>query len=163
MVCSRCQKLSTPTSLATPEVKKKNEMYYGSPAGSSSRAGTSKTSATLGQTGIGKAYIYLVPYSIIMANIYLQSKLLSKSAKNPYAAYSSSCGNCPTKLEAGRKYCQKCAYQKNGNARMISSLYSNADVLLQHVPFVAKRTRRRQLLLRKSTDRNTPSNRGLNT
>lgn len=53
MVCAKCQKKSQHTSLATPEVKKKNDMYLGSPAGSSSKAGT-KTSATLGNNGIGK-------------------------------------------------------------------------------------------------------------
>ncbi|KAG8166243.1 hypothetical protein KVR01_004795 [Diaporthe batatas] len=63
MVCSKCLKLSKGTTLATPGVKKKSEMYHGSPASSSSK------SATLGQTGIGK------------------SKLLSKNAKNPYAQY----------------------------------------------------------------------------
>ena len=51
MVCTKCQKLSKATSLATPEVKKKSEMYYGSAA--SSKASTSK-SATVGQNGIGK-------------------------------------------------------------------------------------------------------------
>lgn len=54
MVCSKCQKLTKPTSLATPGVKKKNEMYYGSPAGSSKSGAKAKTSATLGNTGIGK-------------------------------------------------------------------------------------------------------------
>ncbi|POS80479.1 cript family protein [Diaporthe helianthi] len=63
MVCSKCLKLLRGTTLATPGVKKKSEMYHGSPASSSSK------SATLGQTGIGK------------------SKLLSKNAKNPYAQY----------------------------------------------------------------------------
>ena len=56
MVCTKCQKLQT-TKLATPDVKKKSEIYYGSPASSSkpgSSAGSSKTSATLGQTGVGK-------------------------------------------------------------------------------------------------------------
>lgn len=48
MVCSKCQKLSKGTTLATPGVKKKTEMYHGSPAASSSK------SATQGQTGIGK-------------------------------------------------------------------------------------------------------------
>ncbi|PNP47565.1 hypothetical protein TGAMA5MH_01387 [Trichoderma gamsii] len=67
MVCSKCLKLTKSTKLATPEVKKKSEMYYGSPA--SSKASGSK-SATLGNTGVSK------------------SKLLSKAAKNPYAAYS---------------------------------------------------------------------------
>ncbi|CAM1505473.1 Fc.00g111100.m01.CDS01 [Cosmosporella sp. VM-42] len=93
MVCSKCQKLSKGTTLATPGVKKKNDMYYGSPAGSS-KAGASK-SATIGHNGIGK------------------SKLLSKSAKNPYAAYSSSCTKCKSKISQGHSYCSKCAYTKD--------------------------------------------------
>ena len=67
MVCNKCSKLSSGTKLATPGVKKKSDMYYGSPASSSTGE---KKSATLGQTGVSK------------------SKLLSKSAKNPYAQYS---------------------------------------------------------------------------
>ncbi|RKF77814.1 hypothetical protein GcM3_069009 [Golovinomyces cichoracearum] len=66
MVCTKCQKLQKSTILATPEVKKKSEIYYGS-----SMAYKSKQSPTLGNNGIGK------------------SKLLSKAAKNPYT--SSSC------------------------------------------------------------------------
>ena len=54
MVCAKCQKLSKGTTLATPEVKKKSEMYYGSSATSSSKASGTK-STTLGQNGIGKA------------------------------------------------------------------------------------------------------------
>lgn len=54
MVCSKCAKLVTGTSLATPGVKKKTDMYYGSSASSSSAAGGAKKSATLGQNGIGK-------------------------------------------------------------------------------------------------------------
>ncbi|ELQ39039.1 cript family protein [Pyricularia oryzae Y34] len=54
MVCGKCQKLSKGTSLATPSVKKKSEMYYGSPASSSA----SKSSATLGQTGVSKGHKY---------------------------------------------------------------------------------------------------------
>lgn len=70
MVCAKCQKLSKgTTTLATPAVKKKSEMYYGSPASSAASA-AGKKSSTLGQTGIVK------------------SKLLSKAAKNPYAQYS---------------------------------------------------------------------------
>ena len=53
MVCTKCQKLTQSTALATPGVKKKSEMYYGSPAGTKSGDKT-KTSATLGQNGIGK-------------------------------------------------------------------------------------------------------------
>lgn len=51
MVCAKCSKLSK-TTLATPGVKKKSEMYYGS-AASSSSAGDKK-SATLGQSGVSK-------------------------------------------------------------------------------------------------------------
>ncbi|KAJ8068229.1 hypothetical protein OCU04_003797 [Sclerotinia nivalis] len=100
MVCAKCQKKSSSTtSLATPEVKKKNDMYFGSPAGSSSKAGT-KTSATLGNNGIGK------------------SKLLSKAARNPYATYSTTCTGkeCSTKVDQGRKYCLKCSYKANACA-----------------------------------------------
>ena len=45
---------------------------------------------------------------------YPQSKLLSAKAKNPYAAYASSCDNCKVKTEQGKKFCQRCAYQRNG-------------------------------------------------
>lgn len=51
MVCAKCSKLSK-TTLATPGVKKKSEMYYGSAASSSSTG--DKKSATLGQTGVSK-------------------------------------------------------------------------------------------------------------
>ena len=43
-----------------------------------------------------------------------QSKLLSKGAKNPYAAYSKSCGTCKNRTEQGRKLCGTCAYRSNG-------------------------------------------------
>ncbi|PYH85884.1 cript family protein [Aspergillus uvarum CBS 121591] len=104
MVCAKCQKKLKQTELATPGVKRKSEMYYGSPStslgsgsgsGSTGRNSADKSKPTLGTTGIGK------------------SKLLSSKAKNPYAAYSSSCEMCKTKTEQGRKYCQRCAYQKN--------------------------------------------------
>ncbi|RDW79163.1 cysteine-rich PDZ-binding protein [Aspergillus mulundensis] len=101
MVCSKCQKKLKATELATPGVKRKSEMYYGSPSttsGGGAGAGSAtanKSKATLGNTGVSK------------------NKLLSSKAKNPYAAYSSSCDMCKTKTEQGRKYCQRCAYQKN--------------------------------------------------
>ncbi|EAW14553.1 cysteine-rich PDZ-binding protein [Aspergillus clavatus NRRL 1] len=97
MVCSKCQKKLKSTELATPGVKRKSEMYYGSPATSvgGGGAGAGSKKPTLGNTGVGK------------------SKLLSSKAKNPYAAYSSACEMCKTKTEQGRKYCQRCAYQKN--------------------------------------------------
>ncbi|RDA92956.1 hypothetical protein CP533_5532 [Ophiocordyceps camponoti-saundersi (nom. inval.)] len=122
MVCAKCQKLKS-TKLATPEVKKKSDIYYGSPASSSSKtAGTSK-STTLGQSGITK------------------SKLLSQSAKNPYAQYSrfvdacpwcfvfipqklsvrltstaSSCTKCKTKITQSHALCQTCAYKNDACA-----------------------------------------------
>ncbi|KAK1147128.1 hypothetical protein N8T08_001867 [Aspergillus melleus] len=96
MVCSKCQKKLKSTELATPGVKRKSEMYYGSPSTSvGGGASSSKSKPTLGNTGVGK------------------SKLLSSKAKNPYAAYASSCELCKTKTEQGKKYCQRCAYQKN--------------------------------------------------
>ncbi|KAI9831620.1 MAG: hypothetical protein M1826_003229 [Phylliscum demangeonii] len=45
-----------------------------------------------------------------------QSKLLSKSAKNPYAAYASACATCKTRTDQGRKLCQACAYKANACA-----------------------------------------------
>ena len=105
MVCAKCQRSLQKTTLATPGVKRKSDLYYGSPAGdkkSSSTAGTT-SSATLGATGIGK------------------SKLLSKAAKNPYAAYSNSCAKCKTKIDRGHKYCQSCAY-KAGNGKIRGGL-----------------------------------------
>jgi len=54
MVCAKCQKTQK-TILATPGVKRKNEMYHGSPAGSKlGDKDKSKSSATMGSTGIGK-------------------------------------------------------------------------------------------------------------
>ncbi|KAK2070340.1 hypothetical protein P8C59_004841 [Phyllachora maydis] len=72
MVCAKCQKLSK-TTLVTPDVKKRSEIYHGSPASTSSDSKSAKSSSAVGQTGVSK------------------SKLLSKSAKNPYAQYASSC------------------------------------------------------------------------
>ena len=57
MVCIKCQKVQKKTELATPGVKRKNDMYYGSPATSvpsGSSVGKNKTSATLGHNGVGK-------------------------------------------------------------------------------------------------------------
>lgn len=51
MVCSKCQKLQK-TTLATPGVKRKNEIYYGSPTTIGNDK--SKSSAAQGPTGIGK-------------------------------------------------------------------------------------------------------------
>ncbi|KAH6687305.1 cript family protein [Plectosphaerella plurivora] len=101
MVCTKCQKLGRGgTTLATPSVKKKSEIYHGSPASGSGGIKTATTggatkSATLGQTGIGK------------------SKLLSKAAKNPYAAYASACGKCKKSVAQGHAFCHACAYRDN--------------------------------------------------
>ena len=92
MVCAKCQKTRKRTALATPGVKRKNEMYLGSPTADQGKSGSS-SSAAAGPSGIGK------------------SKLLSKSAKNPYAAYSSSCETCRVKVAQGYRYCQRCAYK----------------------------------------------------
>ncbi|KAI9166795.1 hypothetical protein HJFPF1_02910 [Paramyrothecium foliicola] len=97
MVCAKCQKLVKGTALATPGVKKKSEMYYGSPANTTTKASGSK-SATLGQTGVVK------------------SKLLSKSAKNPYAQYASACTKCKTKITQGHSLCHKCSYKNDACA-----------------------------------------------
>ncbi|KAI9713644.1 MAG: hypothetical protein M1812_006616 [Candelaria pacifica] len=53
MVCAKCQKALKTTELATPGVKRKSEMYYGSPA-SKGAGDKNKTSSTLGNNGIGK-------------------------------------------------------------------------------------------------------------
>ena len=49
-----------------------------------------------------------------------KSKLLGKSGKNPYAAYSSSCDKCKTKIEQGKSLCNGCAYKNNGISSSIS-------------------------------------------
>ncbi|UNI14274.1 hypothetical protein JDV02_000919 [Purpureocillium takamizusanense] len=124
MVCAKCQKLGKGTTLATPEVKKKSEMYYGSPASSSKSTGASK-STTVGQSGIVK------------------SKLLSKSAKNPYAQYSSSCSKCKTKITQGHTFCHTCAYKNEGMAALVSLSLSDYHLLQnQLVPCAANPTKR---------------------
>lgn len=66
MVCTKCQKKLKTTELATPGVKRKSEMYYGSPAtstgGSSSSSSADRTKATLGNTGIGKVCYCLLSF-----------------------------------------------------------------------------------------------------
>lgn len=90
MVCAKCAKLSK-TSLATAEVKRKSDSITSTGISYSSKP----SSAASGPSGIGK------------------SKLLSKAAKNPYAAYSASCEKCKVKVQQGHKFCQKCAYKDN--------------------------------------------------
>ena len=64
MVCAKCQKKLKSTELATPGVKRKSEMYYGSPAttvgGGGDATSKVKGKATMGNTGVGKVrYPYL--------------------------------------------------------------------------------------------------------
>ncbi|EAS28219.3 cript family protein [Coccidioides immitis RS] len=119
MVCSRCQKKLQKTELATPAVKRKNDMFYGSTLstlGGGGGGGDSKRpSGTSGYAGVTK------------------NKLLSSKAKNPYAAYSSSCDACKTKIESGRKYCQRCAYSKNACAMCGKSLSTTKSTQKQPV------------------------------
>ena len=121
MVCSRCQKLQKKTELATPSVKRKSDIYYGS----STTGDKTKSSATAGPTGIGKVLRLLSTSTGTAADVVHQSKLLSKSAKNPYAAYSSSCTSCKTKIDQGYKFCHKCAY-KAGNG-----MYHNTSIQIR--------------------------------
>ena|SRR2546423_4312653 len=60
MVCAKCQKTIQQTTLATPGVKRKNEMYYGSPGGD-------KSNPTL-SGGISKAGFTMFLYSYRLRN-----------------------------------------------------------------------------------------------
>jgi hypothetical protein len=60
MVCAKCQKTVKQTELATPGVKRKNEMYYGSPAGD-------KHKATL-SGGISKVGFYMPLNAYLVRN-----------------------------------------------------------------------------------------------
>lgn len=146
MVCAKCQRLSKGTALATPEVKKRSEIYYGSPA---TAKGTASKSATVGHNGIGKVrYGLAAIFTWHMSTAYErwltplpQSKLLSKAAKNPYAQYSryvdaplsqtdvcqfdglcSSCTKCKAKITQGHTFCQTCAYRNDGKTHPRTSL-----------------------------------------
>ncbi|KAF6224898.1 hypothetical protein HO133_010092 [Letharia lupina] len=50
MVCAKCQKSQKKTELATPGVKRKNDLYLGSPASNDK----GKSSATSNASGVGK-------------------------------------------------------------------------------------------------------------
>lgn len=54
MVCSKCAKKLKSTQLATPDVKRRSEMYYGSSSTNTGSNDKTKGKATLGSTGIGK-------------------------------------------------------------------------------------------------------------
>ena len=74
MVCTKCQKKISKTTLATPAVKRKADLYYGSPAsGANAHASSSKTkvtgksaSATLGNTGVVKACLIFLPLFFVL-------------------------------------------------------------------------------------------------
>ena len=61
MVCARCEKLQKTTHLATPGVKRKNDIYLGSPTAASTASGKTKSSATLGSTGVTKVSSKAIP------------------------------------------------------------------------------------------------------
>lgn len=63
MVCAKCQKKLKSTALATPAVKKKNEFYYGSPAGSSGRVEKSSASTAAGKVST------LIDYALLSLNL----------------------------------------------------------------------------------------------
>ncbi|KAI5304094.1 hypothetical protein KEM56_006852 [Ascosphaera pollenicola] len=92
MVCSRCQKKLQKTSLATPDVKRKSDLYlsgsgFGNVGGAAAKE-KEKAKKASGPTGSGVS----------------KNKLLSASAKKPYAAYASSfCPICGKSLAADAK------------------------------------------------------------
>lgn len=87
MVCSKCQKKLKATELATPGVKRKNDMYYGSPSSTlGGGADKGKSKATLGATGIGKV-CYKIRHSILLKWIIILDEfiLMSPSRANSSA------------------------------------------------------------------------------
>ena len=61
MVCSKCAKKLAKTELATPAVKRRTDMYYGSPStsfGGGSSSKSAKPSPTLGNTGVSKVSVH---------------------------------------------------------------------------------------------------------
>ncbi|POR34040.1 Uncharacterized protein TPAR_05747 [Tolypocladium paradoxum] len=108
MVCAKCQKLIKGTTLATPEVKKKSEMYYGSSASSSSK-GSGAKSTTLGHNGIGKARNRgsLQPQQ---ASVQIGKEPICSVLKS-LTLIRSSCTKCKTKITQGHSFCHTCAYK----------------------------------------------------
>lgn len=74
MVCAKCQKKLKATELATPGVKHKNDMYYGSPSTTLGGGSADKTKgkSTLGNTGVSKVCSFLRHYQ---PRFYLLSSL----------------------------------------------------------------------------------------
>jgi cysteine-rich PDZ-binding protein len=134
MVCAKCAKLSSGTKLATPGVKKKSDMYYGSPASSS--AGSEKKSATLGQTGVGKVGLACHSFFAEKQLSSLVEQTVVQERQEPICAVlkvrhsafmpevnalltsQSSCEKCKTKVSQGHTYCHACAYQADSKAHM---------------------------------------------
>lgn len=77
MVCAKCQKISKKTELATPSVKRKNDLYYGSPASTSvGNSDKSKTSATLRNNGVGKVRFYRRLFALRVLHLSYYKRLL---------------------------------------------------------------------------------------
>lgn len=79
MVCSRCQKLQKKTELATPGVKRKSDIYYGSPT----TGDKTKLSATAGPTGIGKV-LNFCPHKLgLQLTSFLRASYLVRARRIP--------------------------------------------------------------------------------
>ncbi|KAI5284630.1 hypothetical protein KEM55_000974, partial [Ascosphaera atra] len=100
MVCTKCAKKLQKTSLATPDVKRKSDVYL---SGSTSNVGGASARAKEREREKARQQGNAAAGS---GQGISKSKLLSGKAKNPYAAYASSCKSCKTRCEVGRKYCQ---------------------------------------------------------
>ena len=57
-----------------------------------------------------------------------KSKLLSKAAKNPYAAYSSSCEKYRRKIDQGHRLCHSCAHKAGDGMYLKSCLDSEMQL-----------------------------------
>jgi hypothetical protein len=60
MVCAKCQKTIKQTELATPAVRRKNEMYYGSPAGDKNKATLGGGISKVGFNGLAQQILCFV-------------------------------------------------------------------------------------------------------
>ena len=76
MVCAKCQKFQKRTELATPGVKRKNDMYFGSSASNDK----SKSSSTSNASGIGKVLLRAISYCCV-ASLIVFSHRANSSAK----------------------------------------------------------------------------------
>ena len=60
MVCTKCQRLQKKTELVTPSVKRKSDLYLGSPA-SNDRSKSSLTTNVSGVGKVGQAALCVLP------------------------------------------------------------------------------------------------------